>query len=321
MTMISEASPDLPRELSKLFKVFYAPKALIGFTANTHTKYEIAISHLRYYLGHEPTIDDLDDDTIAAWMRWMTTDGMGYDATKPPGLGLSPHTANSYGSKIVAMWGLLGRKNIAGDLPFVRRLRAPRRSPIGWSDDELRILFKACSELPGSYCGIPARLWWVCMHSIILQTGERIGALLQCEWQNYNKHTRVLRRPAEIRKWKMEDMTTILDADVAFGLELIRYPERNLIFPFPFHRSTLWNHHRRILQNAGLPDDRLHMFHCERKSSGSKVKSLGGDAQRHLGHQDAATTDRYMVPEIVGEEFDTSELIRNFSIRDYLNAA
>lgn len=303
------SNEDRPKELRKLLTDFYAPKKLVGVTTSTRRKYDYAIDHLQAYLKHEPTIFDLDDDLISTWLHWMTEQG------------LAAATANSYGSKIVAMWDLLGRKNIAADRPCVKRLRVPKRKPIGWNDEELRRLFKACSEFPGTYCGIPARLWWVAIHSVILQTGERIGAILQMTWKDYNPTTRLLLRPAEIRKWQTEDMATILEPDVAYALELIRNPIRERIFPWSKSNSTLNNHYDKLLAMAGLPGGRKRKFHCTRKSSGSRVKRLGGDPQKHLGHQNPSTTEAYMVPELIGEEFDTSQIVRPFAIREFLDLA
>ena len=284
--------------LDLLYREFYLPRKLLGVTDSTREKYRISLSHFARFLGHSPTVEDLDDDIVSSFPHWLVKQG------------LAPETANSYQSKIAALWDYLGRKRKAPDRPAITSVRAPRKKPVGWNHEELSRLFRACGEVPGLICDIPARLWWVAIHEVARETGERIGAILKLRWDDFDPETRILTRRAETRKGRTEDMVSRLSIETTATLALIRYPERDLIFPWEKHRSSIWNNYNSILRSAGLPMDRKRKFHCIRKTSASEVASLGGDPQRFLGHFDQATTRSYLVPEIVNQIFDGDRFTR-----------
>ena len=64
--------------------------------------------------------------------------------------------------------------------------------------------------------------------------------------------------------------------------------------------STVGKWFRKILDRSGIyaPKGSGMRFHRIRKSKASYTESLGGDAQRALGHSSRSVTERYLDPRI-----------------------
>jgi integrase len=276
-----------PETLLHALREAYVAKKLRFASWRTAYKYLCAVRDFEFFLDRPATIGDLTEENIAGVMI------MGLER------GLCATTANWYRSKLLCLAKLAHNRGVLKILPDVERLIEPTRVPIGWTQDQLRVLFRACSQQRGDIDGVPAADWLVALHACLYDTGERIGAMLKAKWSGLNVETGWLTINAELRKGKREDKTWPLHRDTMAFLERIREPERDLIFPWPHHDTTLYHRYDVMLQKAGLPHTRKHKFHCLRKTSASFFKAAGGNAQEHLGHADANTTKVYMVPEIV----------------------
>jgi len=82
-------------------------------------------------------------------------------------------------------------------------------------------------------------------------------------------------------------------------------PGRELVWPWPYHRNTLWSMSRRIIQGAGLSVDSRGrgQFHKIRRTCISYCAAINpGLAQQQAGHADARTTARYIDPRIAGRQ-------------------
>lgn len=295
-----------PNLLLTQFETFYIPRRLRGKKDNTKGKFRYAIAHFATFLERPPTLNDLEDDLIEEFLDWMAETG------------LARHTANSYGSKIRALWQLLAMKGRVKTFPDIRRLKVPKKKPVGWTRQEIQAIGQSASEQPGMVAGVPARWFWLGLLAVIWDTAERISAVLNLRPEYLNRETRILTIPAEIRKGQTEDMVHRLRPDTMFIISQIMAmdPGREFIFVWDLDRSSLWNHLKRIVKRAGLPTDRTRMFHCIRKTTASFLKASGGDAQGFLGHAQAQTTqDSYMVPEIVQGQFASDMLFDPFPLK------
>lgn len=153
-------------------------------------------------------------------------------------------------------------------------------------------ILRECSVEGGWIAGIAARLWWVSLHNVCWDSGERIGALMEARWPHLAADYLTL--PAEIRKGGRNDRVYHLHPETLAALELIRLPPRELIWPWDRSPNMLWLRYKNILKRAGLPHDRKSMFHRMRKSVASHFQAAGGNATALLGHQDARTTRAYI---------------------------
>lgn len=191
----------------------------------------------------------------------------------------------------------------ASKWPDNRPLKEPQRIPTAWTRDQLRTLFDTLALTPGTIDGIPACLWWVALHAVIWDTAERIGAVLQLEWEHVDLTNGRITFRAETRKGKRRDQQHQLHPDTVALLRRLKAYGADAVFPWDRCKSYVWIRYKEILKGAGLPHGRGHSFHCMRKSSASYFEASGGDATKLLDHSSRAVTTRfYLDPAIVGKE-------------------
>lgn len=150
-----------------------------------------------------------------------------------------------------------------------------------------------------SFSRMPKTAIEVAEVSVLWDTGERIGAVLQLEWQHLNGTT--LHVPAGTRKGKTRDKMYSLHPDTVALLETIHAVYGgSMLLPLDCCYESLFNRLRAMLNRAGLPSDRKHLFHCIRRSVASHGAAAGADASQLLDHSDPSITRRYYLdPRIV----------------------
>lgn len=250
----------------------------------THVQYRFALNNLRDFIGHEPTADDLQDDNVAGMMGLLLRGG------------LAPKTINERRGRINALWTWLAKRGVVSTFPTIGPMPEPERAPLAWSREEIARILRECDVEGGWIAGVPARLWWVSLHQVCWDSGERIGALMEARWQHLTADYLTL--PAEIRKGGRHDRVYHLHPDTLASLDRIRQPSREMVWPWELTPGMLWTRYKRLLKRAGLPFDRKSMFHRMRKSVASHFQAAGGNATALLGHQDARTTACYLDPRI-----------------------
>lgn len=284
----AEAAKDEPAlSLDAALELYVQEKLPFG-AESTKRQLRINVKRLRTFLGRQTMVSDLTDEVVRQSMVRMHEKG------------LSPRTMNKFRDNVLAIWRFLNQRRIVATLPEVKPVNEPKRDPIAWSRDELAKLWQACEAQPGLIGDVPARLWWHTLHAVAWDTGERISALLGVPRIDVDVEREWIRVRAEHRKGKRSDMTSKLHPDTCKLLEaLLAASSDPLVFPWPFDRTYLWTQYGQLLEEAGLPNDRQHKFHCLRKSAASYFDAAGGNAQQLLGHADARVTQKYLDPRIV----------------------
>ena len=89
--------------------------------------------------------------------------------------------------------------------------------------------------------------------------------------------------PANVRKGKRKHAVYHLEPEVVDLLKKIEKPKRDLVFPWRGCSETYYLAYGRILERAGLPNDKKHKPHCLRATHATMKEILGGDACRSLG--------------------------------------
>ena len=279
----------------------YIPQNLKIRDARTRSHYRRAVDDLAELLGREPTLADLSDETLTALIVHLL------DSRK-----LAECTANERAGRIKAFWTWAARKRHVQEWPTFSFVAEPDKIPVAWREDELVKLFNACRVQRGDICGIPAWRWWFCLHGFLWCSGERIGAALAMRVDHLHLAERVAVLPASIRKGKRKPAVHRLWEDLVEMLKAILPPAgpvRDLVFPWPKNRTTLYYHHSKLLRWASLPQDRTAHFHRMRVSHASWLHVSGQDATQALGHSDPATTRRsYIDPSLARQ--DETKLFR-----------
>lgn len=260
----------------------------------TRHQYRIALRDFAAFLGHAPTLDDLIDDNVCGLMVYLLDRK------------LAPKTVNERRGRLNALWNWLARRGYLKVWPTTPPIPEPERTPQAWSPEQLTKLLNAVSQERVLVAGIPAPHWWRSLHMVAWDSGERISALLGCKWEHLQNEWLLI--PAELRKGKKKDRIYKLGTDTIDTLNLMRQPERELIWPWPFCLNYLWVRYKIIRKRAGLPLDRYSAFHRMRKSVASYYEAAGGNATEFLGHTSRRVTQAYLDPKIVGTK-QASELL------------
>lgn len=289
----------LDDSLSSHFENLYRLHKLAGKSAGTIRKHRVAIRHFTRTLGRPPKLTDLTDLDILGVMDGMMRRGR------------SPATCNSVRAKLVALWSFLARKGIVSLWPDVENFIEPERIPVAWMPEELASLWIACACQPGKFGTRPASDWWIGLHSLLYDTGERIGAVMQLTWGDVDLTRRWVTFRAATRKGKRKPSMKQIHPDTAALLAPWVGAHEDRVFPWHLTMERLWQKYEAVLKSAGLPTDRWHKFHTMRKTHASFLEAAGGDATRSLGHSARATTEAsYLDPRIVKQQQACDVLFR-----------
>jgi integrase len=295
---VSESPPD---SLWQLLEQFWSRKGTGA--PETKKKYTITLRHFQKHLGRAPLMVDLNDVSIADFLRARKDQTY---CLQP----ISPATLKKDRENLMTLTRWAHAKGMIRELPDVPRIQVPERIPIAWSREELANLWDALMRQTGEIGGVPSNLWWIALHAVIWDTGERIGATIKLEWRDVDLDGKWLVMRGENRKMKTRDRGHRLHPDTVNVLRSIQQPERALIFPWHLNPAYLWRVYTEILRDAKLHCDRKHKFHCLRKSVASYFEAAGGNAQVLMDHSERSVTRHYLDPRVVPEQNATDLLFR-----------
>lgn len=232
-------------------------------------------------------IRHLSADTVADWMRWLAK-------TR------SPKTVNNKRGDVMTLWREAARKQKCGPAEEVRKMPEPKRAPVAWKLHEIEAIFNQCDRLAGYWEDVSISLAWKIGLLLFWDTGARLDEVRLAEVGHLRPADRSLFVPAENRKGKREDRIYPLHSQTLDVINAGLPSERKFLFPFPFKKRQIWPHLKKILRAAGLPDDRLHMFHCIRRSAESyAARDKGVEwAAEAIGHSVAVAKRHYVSREI-----------------------
>lgn len=274
-------------QLSDVIEVFNAVR-LSTKAPQTRKLYRICFEQFAEYLERPALSSDMIDATVAPWLAWLR------DVK-----GLDPITVNGRRDKLLCFWRWGFRKNHFHTWPEVQKIAQPEKIPRGLKVAEIQRLLESAKKERGKTAGIPSADWWQAIIWFWFHCGERSGATRKIQYDATDWTTGEVSAPGSIRKAGKAELHT-LGPEALTALCKIRYPERKLLFPFPYDNATLYNRLRRIFRRAGLsyrPPKAL------RISFASYLEQAGGNATAALQHTSRATTIRsYLDPSIVKRE-------------------
>jgi integrase len=260
----------------------------------TIAMYEATLDRFRDYLGHEPTVDDLDDLTAAKFLRWrQTTQHSRYKM-------ISPASLAKDSAHLRSLWTWLAKKRWKksnGELlefPDYARPRVPRPRPVAYTAEELSALVRAARHRKGTVAGKPAAWYWLTKLQAMFQTGERIGAVLALRWREVDLERCTITFLAATRKGRQETITRAITPELARLMATQKGPPEALVWPWLEDRKILscYSSLKVLCRTAGVP---YHPFHSIRKATASYLKKAGKSAKKQLGHssEEMAETHYY----------------------------
>ena len=268
----------------------------------TVTMYVATLARLRDFLGREPTVDDLDDLTIAKFLRWRRVTQ--HSKWKL----ISPASLAKDSAHIRTLWNWLAKKRWKRsdgemiEFPDYARPKVPRPVPKAYKAEELVRLVEVGRQRKGLVSGKPAAWYWPTKIMAMFQTGERIGAVLQIRWSEVDLERHTLTFLAATRKGHRETITRPITPDLAKMLAAQKGPPEARVWPWLDDREPLsaYNSLRVLCRVAGVD---YKPFHAIRKSTASYLKRAGISARKQLGHSsEEMAENHYYDEEITGRE-------------------
>jgi integrase len=268
--------------LKNFFDNEYRPNRLLGKSPETIRHYNISIRAFGRTLESAPKLTDLTDRNLSKHMQARLDNGK------------SPGTANKDRCQLSAIWRYACKTGRLQKWPTVPELIEPKRTPQAWLASEFNSLLDATDRREGYFDSVPRSLWWRTILMVCLDTGERINAVRQMEWNWLSSDW--LNVPAEARKGRRKDKAYRLSNTTLGHLTAIRFVSSAKPFPWPYCDSYLWTLYGKLLESAGLPSGRKDKFHKIRRTTGSVAYAAGLDPQEVLDHQYRRTTQGYLDP-------------------------
>ena len=257
--------------------------------------YGHTLDRFRDHLGHEPTLDDIDDLVVAGFLRWRAV---------TPHRGRMPSAASVAKDKcqITAIANWAAKKRLersdgrAVEFLSLPRSRKIRHAPQAYTVEEVSRLIQRAGRRQGDIGGQPAAWFWQTLIRAAWETAERIGALLALKWADVDVDAKCLLFRAETRKGRSEDLQRGISDALAEQLRSHAREPGERVWNWDREHTSLWPSMRILCKQAGV---RGTGFHKLRKASASYVALAGGDATEHLGHASPdITRQHYLDPRI-----------------------
>jgi integrase len=273
----------MSRTLKDVCQQDYFPKRISIRSKNTTRQYLYAIENFSRFLGRPATLDDLDEDTLTAWLKSLMDSGLAID------------TCREKVRRVTALWNWCAKRRLVHMFPTLTLPPAPDPVPVAWTEDELRRLFDSARRENKMIGGVPGWLWWPAWLTFIYCTGERFGAAIRLRWEWLDLQNAMATIPANVRKGGRKRGVYWLWPECVALLRQIQEPRRELVFPWDRCQAMYWSDFNRILKRAGLPTGRKYKTHGLRATHATMVAVLGGDPSKSLMHGDDRTTKRHYI--------------------------
>lgn len=280
--------------LRELFERYVTLRNLKGNTASLYGQLR---DRLASFLGHEPTLADLDDLVVARYLRWR--------AETPGWKGKVPSAASVQKDKVMlqAAWNLAARKRWAADFPELPKIRVPKRLPTGraYTAEDVAKLIVRGKRRKGTVGGKPSAWWWPSLIYTAYCTGERFTALTSLRWGQVDLERRRVVFLGETRKGQTRDIEREITADLAEMLRPQKGPPDALVWPWDRKSRSQWASLRLLCSLAGV---KYRGFHGFRRTAASYAALAGGRAAatQLLDHADPNLQKVYVDSTICPDE-------------------
>ncbi|TWU39161.1 site-specific tyrosine recombinase XerD [Novipirellula aureliae] len=267
----------------------YRPTRLVGKSINTVRLYRHSINAFSRWLGRAAVLGDLNNKTVSDFLYWSL------ENTE-----LAAATVEKDRSQLCVLWTFAAKRGWLKEFPEINAIPCPKRVPDAWSDDEMVQLMEACESAPGRIGKVDANKYWPALVSFIYDTGERISATLALERQYLEADGWVTIR-GEHRKGKTRDKRFRLRPITLERIDSIKVFGQKNVFFWPYNYDYIFTRFGKILETAGLPNNRRNKFHKIRRTTASNFEAAGGNATALLDHSHRRTTLAYLDPRVIKE--------------------
>jgi integrase len=279
-----------------LAELFERYSDLRNLNPKTVALYGMLLDRLRAHLGHEPTVNDLDDLVISRYLRARATQSWA-------GKTVRPASVQKDKVMIASVWNLAARKRWARDFPELPRIKVAKSIPTGraYTAEDVAKMIRQARHRRGRTGGKLSCWWWSTLLYMAYCTGERATALLSLRWGELDLERRRVVFKGETRKGQTHD----IERDFTEQLAGILLPQRGqpdeLVWHWDRARGSLWTSLKLLCRLAGV---RYRGFHGLRRTRASYAALAGGTAAatQVLDHSDPRLQERYVDSQICPTE-------------------
>jgi integrase len=286
--------------LSTLFNDHYRPLKLRGKSPNTFRLYGCTIRAFGKWLKADPTTDELTDVTLSRYLEHRAT-------TR------SPWTAEKERTQLLALARFAVERRLT-DLPCpcVMSDRPPERTPTSLSHEQVAALFRVGAAARGKVGDVRAAVWWPALFGVLLDTAERISAVLAMDGADFTPPHLLIR--AANRKGRTRDRVHELSPETQAAVSVLLPAPGRPIFKWDRHPTHIYYCFNDLMESAGIPRHGPRMgFHALRRTAASWYAKAGGDATRLLDHSSPAITKKwYLDPRVAPAEVPAYKLLPDF---------
>ncbi|MDE2102411.1 MAG: tyrosine-type recombinase/integrase [Patescibacteria group bacterium] len=234
----------------------------------THAWLKYVARRYGRFLGYIPTVADLNDDSVNAWLASLLE------------AGLARPTVKGYRGALVMLWRYAAEIDENQKLPRrLRRVKAPKPIPTAWTMQEVGLVLAQAKALTGYYrCGVGRAEFWVAVVLALWDSGVRIGDLLKLKWDDIGEGGVVV-----IRQRKTEwPVRFRFQPNTLAAMRAIERKGSRYIFGGVVCRKWLFVTFKSLAKSAGLTGTTKKI----RKSAATAVEGVQrGAASQFLGHK------------------------------------
>jgi len=275
-----------------------------GMSSDYRKLLAATVRKLEEYVGHPLRVAGVTAEMLASWMQVGLSEG------------LSATTVNGRRRMIRSLLMAAYDDGFLERPPRrIRRIPESHKTPEAWTIEECRAIFFVTRSLPQpdisvpSFVGeIPASRWWTSLLLTIYWTGCRIGAIRTVRTRDYwpGEGLFVRRQKNGRGQWYPLPKSCCEEIDAHID------PDRELLWPWPWYRSTIWKHCRRIVEAAGVrcPRTPRNLFHRQRRTNLSYCAAIDpAIAQRQADHADYRTTLASYIDPTIARQVSAADVL------------
>ena len=258
-------------------------------TPGSQQQLEITVSGYGKFLGREPELSDLNDDSVNRWLKHLSDDKR-----------LSKATVRGKRVNLLTLWRYACECELVLSPPRrVRKIRPPESTPVAWTIEEIASLLRFCKMQKGFFPAsrVPRAAFWRAFVMASYDTGLRLGDMLAIRTEQLSEggyfHLTVHKTGRMItRRFRAVTVDAIKDTYP---------PDREFIFGGVLERTWLIRRFSAMCRGAKL---RRVGSKYLRKTSATWLETIHpGGAMNHLGHNSPEIARKHYVdPRIVRRE-------------------
>jgi integrase len=284
---VSALPPAMPNTLRGFAEFTYIPTRLLGRSLKTIRELRQVMYELHLHYGRDVLLEELNDALAGEHFAWLLNTG------------ITSISINRHRSWIFATWRMAQQRGKVDRLPTIPRLRINHDPPDAWNEAQARRILTATESFrPGFFiAGIAASDYFRALLLVGWWTALRTRTLFSIRMHDIDFETSTLFVPGRSMK-NGRGKRFMLGADAIAAIRNILAPQRELLFPCPFHLASMSTMFGQLLADAGvpLPARNLSMFHKWRRTVATQIaiKAGLGAACGLLGHSSEYVTKRYV---------------------------